>query len=352
MKRILSILLVAVLLVGCLPFVALAAGTKNVDISVSVGGTFSNFTGTVSSAYTIVGISGGGVVGNPASGKVTFGQSKNTKGLTFTVTVQVPETICGETVSVSFSSSEADKMVYDEEGNRTFESVKLSGSGSVTYNHSWGDWSETAGENCLTPGKKTRTCSICGDTQTEDLAVGPHKWGEWKTNKEATCEDPGTKTRECSVCLTTEPGTIDALGHDWDEGTVTTKPTCEKDGVRTFTCKRDENHTYTADEPATGHSFTNYVSNDDATCTKNGTETAECDHGCGKTDTRTDKGSAGHKWKNGKCTVCGKTKSTNLPVPDMGDTTPYGTYNAIVFIIAMIAVFSVYALVSKRKSVK
>lgn len=39
------------------------------------------------------------------------------------------------------------------------------------------------------------------------------------------------------------------------------------------------------------HSFTNYVSNGDATCTADGTETAACDNGCGATDTRTDESS-------------------------------------------------------------
>ncbi len=39
------------------------------------------------------------------------------------------------------------------------------------------------------------------------------------------------------------------------------------------------------------HTFTDYVYNDDATCTENGTETAHCDHeGCSKTDTRTKAG--------------------------------------------------------------
>ena len=43
------------------------------------------------------------------------------------------------------------------------------------------------------------------------------------------------------------------------------------------------------------HSFTHYVSNNDATCTEDGTETAACDNGCGATDTRVVQGSAlGH----------------------------------------------------------
>ncbi len=40
----------------------------------------------------------------------------------------------------------------------------------------------------------------------------------------------------------------------------------------------------------TGHSFTNYVYNNDATELADGTETAVCDHGCGATDTRTAEG--------------------------------------------------------------
>jgi len=41
----------------------------------------------------------------------------------------------------------------------------------------------------------------------------------------------------------------------------------------------------------TGHSFTNYISNNDATTTADGTKTALCDHGCGAKDTVTDVGS-------------------------------------------------------------
>ncbi len=52
----------------------------------------------------------------------------------------------------------------------------------------------------------------------------------------------------------------------------------------------------TGDAPAVKHTFTNYVSNNDATCTEDGTETAVCDD-CDVTDTRTDIGSAlGHSY--------------------------------------------------------
>ena len=45
---------------------------------------------------------------------------------------------------------------------------------------------------------------------------------------------------------------------------------------------------------ALNHSFTNYISNDDASCTEDGTKTAKCDR-CDVTDTQSDEGSAkGH----------------------------------------------------------
>ena len=57
------------------------------------------------------------------------------------------------------------------------------------------------------------------------------------------------------------------------------------------------------------HSFTDYVSDNNATCTEDGTKTAKCDNGCGATDTVTDEGSAtGHNWANGTCTSCGEEK--------------------------------------------
>lgn len=64
----------------------------------------------------------------------------------------------------------------------------------------------------------------------------------------------------------------------------------------------------------TEHSFTNYVSNNDATCVKDGTKTAKCDY-CDETDTVTDKGTKlGHSYRdyvsdnNATCTEDG-TKS-------------------------------------------
>ena len=74
------------------------------------------------------------------------------------------------------------------------------------------------------------------------------------------------------------------------------------------------------------HSFTNYVSNGDASCTEDGTKTATCDRdNCGATDTILDEGSAHHLnvisevippscekdgYTEHKCTVCNESLGT------------------------------------------
>ena len=70
---------------------------------------------------------------------------------------------------------------------------------------------------------------------------------------------------------------------------------------------------------APGHSFTNYVYNEDAKCGVDGTETAKCDN-CHAVDTRTVSGTAlEHVWADATCTapktctLCGVTEGDMLP---------------------------------------
>lgn len=82
-------------------------------------------------------------------------------------------------------------------------------------------------------------------------------------------------------------------------GETVTEYTLKADGT-TYTVKSydkagNESLTYTV-TVNDGHTFTTYVSNNNATCTDDGTETAKCDY-CEATDTRIDEGSAtGHDW--------------------------------------------------------
>lgn len=91
--------------------------------------------------------------------------------------------------------------------------------------------------------------TACGD----DEVICEHDWGEWETVTESTCLVKGTETRVCRLCEA--------------EDTLREKPLAE-------------------------HSFTNYVSDGNASCTQDGTKTATCDvEGCNAKDTDSDFGS-------------------------------------------------------------
>ena len=131
------------------------------------------------------------------------------------------------------------------------------------------------------------------------------------------------------ICGASEP----VPPHEHDYTKVITEPTCTEKGYTTYTCECGDSYVADYTDP-TGHSFTKYESNNDATCKKDGTETAKCDHGCGKTDTRTDKGSKlGHKYENGKCVRCGLSWWN----PETGD-------NSNIFLWAGILVLSLITL--------
>ena len=138
-----------------------------------------------------------------------------------------------------------------------------------------------------------------------------HSYTAWTTVLEPGCTSDGSEERGCENCTYTESRTIDPLGHTYES--VVTAPTCTEDGYTTHTCSRCGD-TYTDSvTTAPGHSFTSYVSNNDASCTADGTKTAKCDL-CDATDTVTDEASAlGHDWADATCTepkTCSRCSST------------------------------------------
>jgi hypothetical protein len=68
-----------------------------------------------------------------------------------------------------------------------------------------------------------------------------------------------------------------------------TPPTCTEQGYTTYTCACGDSYVNDYVE-AVGHSFTNYVSDNNATLDSDGTKTAKCDR-CDATDTVVDEGS-------------------------------------------------------------
>lgn len=83
-----------------------------------------------------------------------------------------------------------------------------SGSSSSTPSHSHSYSSKTIKATCTSGGYTVHTCS-CGASYTDSYtdATG-HRWSDWKTVKKATTSSEGRKQRTCSSCGKTESKTI------------------------------------------------------------------------------------------------------------------------------------------------
>ena len=205
-----------------------------------------------------------------------------------------------------------------------------------TGNHQWGDWRHDDTQHwrsCAVPDCQLKdslgshdgtatcteraTCSICGAAY--DTTDPNHHDLTHHDGTAATCTQPGSlEYWQCSDChklfadaAAAQPITdtvIPASHHANAQRTAGDPATCTQDGYAAYwycpDCgsyfadadgKLDESETYTGQEDfyqeAMGHSFTHYVYDNNATYDDDGTETAQCDHGCGLTDTRTKVGS-------------------------------------------------------------
>ena len=107
----------------------------------------------------------------------------------------------------------------------------------ATGAHTWDNGTVTTEPTETTPGVRTFTCAVCGQTRTETIpATGAHDY-QFTRNVAPTCTTGGYDLYTCSGCGATEKrNSKPALGHKWDSGTVTTEPTATTPGVRTYTC--------------------------------------------------------------------------------------------------------------------
>ncbi len=74
--------------------------------------------------------------------------------------------------------------------------------------HKFGNWATTKKATCTTDGTQTKTCSVCGEKQTQTIKATGHKWSEWKTTKQPTTKTEGIEQRKCSLCGETESRTL------------------------------------------------------------------------------------------------------------------------------------------------
>ncbi len=161
---------------------------------------------------------------------------------------------------------------------------------------------------CTSAGYTTYTCSVCGDTYTDDeTEVSGHSYDDGIVTKQPTCTEEGVKTftctcgasyteavaalehtevtdeavaptctergltegRHCSVCgeVTLAQTEMEPLGHS--EETVTLDPTCTADGSTIVSCTVCNEVLSTTAIPANGHGM-EMIAEKAATCTEDG----------------------------------------------------------------------------------
>ncbi len=145
---------------------------------------------------------------------------------------------------------------------------------------------EITDATCESAGKITVTCGTCGVLlREEELPANGHSYGEWQTVTEATCTEEGTKKRICTIegCDHEEEETIEALDHDYaTEFTEDTAATCTTVGSKSKHCSRCESTTEVTEIPANGHSYGEWQTVTEATCTAEGAKERTCTvEGCG-----------------------------------------------------------------------
>ncbi len=64
---------------------------------------------------------------------------------------------------------------------------------------------------CLGAAVNTYTCSLCALTYTEEVKAGEHNFGDWIVTTDPTYTDEGEETRTCSLCGETETRPVDKL---------------------------------------------------------------------------------------------------------------------------------------------
>ncbi len=146
---------------------------------------------------------------------------------------------------------------------------------------------------CTEDGYTLCKCE-CGEEFKKDIVSSlGHDLGDWEIEKYPTETEEGIKIRKCSRCNYEEKYYIPFISHthifnikNIDSKYIKSEATCTERASYYYSCVCGEkgNQYFEIGDPL-GHLFLNYISDNNASCTKNETETSKCDR-CDITDTR------------------------------------------------------------------
>lgn len=112
------------------------------------------------------------------------------------------------------------------------------------YQHTGHDYVETVtvSPTCQKKGKLVRKCSKCNDEKTETIAKVDHKYDTIVPAVEPTCEQDGYSAyHACIWCGAEKPNdkiVYEKRGHSFGDWQTVTQATCTKDGEKAHYCQR------------------------------------------------------------------------------------------------------------------
>lgn len=184
----------------------------------------------------------------------------------------------------------------------------------ITASHDWSEWKVNEADDT-----ETRTCSVCGETQSECR----HSETEIRNKTEATCTDTGysgdTYCKSCGDKLSSG-ATASSKGHSWGDWQInetddTKVRTCSSCGITQSECQ---------------HSKTEIRNKTEATCTGMGYSGDTHCKSCGdKLSSGSAISSKGHSWgewqigtteKSRTCGSCGTTQTQAIDATECQHT--------------------------------
>lgn len=209
----------------------------------------------------------------------------------------------GTTTATTTQPDNIEEIACTTAQNETTESIEADTTPAVT---------ETPTEAPTEMPTSTETPTETTQETIQETTVEPHTHEYVDTvTKEATCTAAGELTHTCEICGDAYTEEIKKNDHKYKETVV--KPTCTEKGYTDYICECGDSYVGNPVD-VLGHSFTNYVYNNDATIEKDGTKTAKCNNSnCTFTDTVTAPGTQKpltfdgtenhYRWATSKVTV-------------------------------------------------
>lgn len=234
MKKFTSILLVALLIVACLPLTASAADVATItganvtaapgataEVSFSITeATYASYSMSVvynNQEMTLTGLTAGKASPanfgfNPDNNRFNAAQSNDEKfsGVVVTASFAVPaDAKVGDVYAVTLEVRNVVNAATEK-----LDVTVIAGSVTVICAHNDASWTVTKAPTCTENGIESLICAACGTVlDTREIAALDHSWSEWIVEVEPFCHKEGLKTRVCSVCGAMESVILAALEH-------------------------------------------------------------------------------------------------------------------------------------------